>query len=493
VDANFAVCLHGAVFIQIAVLWRILAKMGAKRQRVGLGPSPKAKRRAVAADNLSWRTVEVTGKLDDAEGFYGLEEVEDVEVFRGEDGQVQFVSAYGLFHLTLRYAHALIQLARSSAKAALSEEDEFEGFSTDGSPGAFEDKSAHLAKEESRSSLYEMSDEAEGSDEQLQANLFTRVNPANLDSEDLPEWKVLKLSQELLNAIRKLGFETPTPIQKAAIPKIAGGRDVIGKAVTGSGKTLAFAIPIVEKWLSSKRKPHPLALVMSPTRELAHQITKHFKDLCQGLSEAPYVCSVTGGLSMLKQQRQLEKADIVIATPGRMWEVMSSSNKMLDALQGIQFLVLDEADRLIADGHFEEARQIFDALQKVELGVDGEPRQSKPTAASRQTLVFSATFNKALQQKLAGRSRFNDDLMNKNESLEYLLQRINFRERPVYLDVNPVSQMATGLKEGLIECGAMEKVSIPYSKATARICHPRPGCSVLTAWPRTCSYTLCYS
>ncbi len=84
---------------------------------------------------------------------------------------------------------------------------------------------------------------------------------------------------------------------------------------------------------------------------------------------------------------------------------------------------------------------------------DGEERSLSP----RQTLVFSATFNKGLQQKLAGKGRF--DLMNETQSLEYLLKRLNFREeQPKFIDVNPVSQMAEGLKEGLVECGAMEKV-----------------------------------
>jgi len=192
---------------------------------------------------------------------------------------------------------------------------------------------------------------------------------------------------------------------------------------------------------------------MSPTRELAHQITAHIKDLCAGLPTPPYVCSVTGGLSVEKQQRQLAKAAIVVGTPGRLWEVLSSSKKLLGDFKRIAFLVVDEADRLLSEGHFEEAEEILRALDRAEVGEDEEEQE----LSRRQTLVFSATLNKGLQQKLAGKGKY--DLMNQAQSMEYLLKRLNFREeRPKFLDMNPVSQMAEGLKEGLVECGAMEKV-----------------------------------
>jgi ATP-dependent RNA helicase DDX24/MAK5 len=283
---------------------------------------------------------------------------------------------------------------------------------------------------------------------------------------DMSEWVTLGLTPQMLSLIARLKFSKPTAIQARAIPEILNGRDVIGKAATGSGKTLAFGIPIVESWLSKstagnqggENKP-PIALVLSPTRELAHQITDHFKQLCAGLTTAPYICSVTGGLAVQKQQRQLERADIVIGTPGRLWEVMSSSNSVLAAMRGISFLVVDEADRLLKDGHFKEAEEILNALDRTYPGEenDGDDADdNEKPRHQRQTLVFSATFNKALQQKLAGKARYN--LMGEAESLEYLLKKLNFREaRPKFLDTNPVSQMAENLKEGLIQCGDLEK------------------------------------
>lgn len=301
-------------------------------------------------------------------------------------------------------------------------------------------------------------------DQELESNVFASARDAAVDDAgedvDMSKWAHLDLSPQMIACLARLKFTKPTDIQSAAIRKIIAGRDVIGKASTGSGKTLAFAIPIVEAWLSrqgegkSVEKKSPIGLIMSPTRELAHQITNHIKALCEGLTTPPYICSVTGGLSVHKQQRQLEKADIVIGTPGRLWEVLSSSSALMDAFKTVNFLVVDEADRLLTDGHFKEAEEILKAIDRVQVDEDDE----EPELFPRQTLVFSATFNKNLQQKLAGKGKSN--LMDTQESMEYLLKKLNFREeKPKFVDVNPVAQMAQGLKEGLVECGAMEKVS----------------------------------
>jgi ATP-dependent RNA helicase DDX24/MAK5 len=313
--------------------------------------------------------------------------------------------------------------------------------------------------------------EPANADPELEPNVFARAAElAEVEAEDndidMSEWVPLDLSPQMLSSIARLKFAKPTAIQAKAIPQVLKGHDVIGKAATGSGKTLAFGIPIVEKWLAktaadqdSAEKKQPIALILSPTRELAHQIADHLKQLCVGLTTSPYICSVTGGLAVQKQQRQLERADIVIGTPGRLWEVMSSSNSVLAALRGVEFLVVDEADRLLKDGHFKEAEEILKALDRTAPGEEEDENDSdeeeKPRH-HRQTLVFSATFNKALQQKLAGKARYN--LMGDAESLEYLLKKLNFREpRPKFLDTNPVSQMAENLKEGLIQCGDLEK------------------------------------
>lgn len=290
-------------------------------------------------------------------------------------------------------------------------------------------------------------------------------------------WAALGLSAECLLALSKLGFQTPTPIQSAAIPAIRAGHDVIGKAMTGSGKTLAYGIPILEVFLESQQNPSgtsthadqkdnrkaPLALVLSPTRELAHQLSSHLAALFSGIpSTAPHVCTITGGLSLQKQRRQLETADIIIATPGRLWEVISEGIGLIYWLQKTRFLVLDEADRLLSEGHYQEFDQILNVLDRVDDDNDEDSEDGGGTDKNsnhRQTLVFSATFHKGLQQKLSGKQKHEvGSLTADRQSIDYVLERLNFREEvPKYIDVNPVSQMVEGLKEGIVECAALEK------------------------------------
>lgn len=283
---------------------------------------------------------------------------------------------------------------------------------------------------------------------------------------DMKAWASLTLSQPMLSAVAALKFAKPTKIQAEAVPEIMAGEDVIGKAQTGSGKTLAFGIPMVEKWLELREDPSyerkgPLAVVLSPTRELAKQLGDHMRALCNGLpGNTPYICVVTGGLSIQKQQRQLEKADIVVGTPGRLWEVLEGDMKLQDAFTRLQFLVVDEADRIFKAGQFKEVEDILGALDKKDPEADDDTsedddEEDDDDKPARQTLVFSATFDKNLQTKLTGKLKFSG---NKDEnSMEYLLKCLKFRRQPKFIDVNPVSQMASGLREGLIECGAMEK------------------------------------
>ena len=289
-------------------------------------------------------------------------------------------------------------------------------------------------------------------------------------------WKSLNLSPETLSSLAKLRFDKPTPIQRATIPDILNGHDVIGKASTGSGKTLAFGIPVLEHYLGSHsrtqpddsnkdsdRQSPPTAIILSPTRELAHQLSTHLTDLCSKAgSRSPHVVTVTGGLSLQKQQRLLARADIIVGTPGRLWEIISGGQGLLKWLRQIKFLVVDEADRLLSEGNFKEVADILDALDREDRG-EGEPDSSDTEGNTlndqRQTLVFSATFQKDLQRKLAGKGKSSyGDLMGKQESMEYLLKKLNFREeKPKFVDVNPISQMASGLKEGIVECAGTEK------------------------------------
>lgn len=289
-------------------------------------------------------------------------------------------------------------------------------------------------------------------------------------------WDSLNLSSSTLSSIARLKFLNPTSIQQAAIPAILNGHDVIGKAPTGSGKTLAYGLPIYEHYLKTRfsqssaegkagnRTLPPVALILSPTRELAHQLSAHLTALCSEPScPAPTIAIVTGGLSVHKQQRILARADIVIGTPGRLWEVINGSAELSKSLRSIRFLVVDEADRLLSEGHFKEVEEILRILNRGDETVEDKPVDDTKTMygkQQRQTLVFSATFHRDLQQKLAGKGKsLGGDLMGKRESMEYLLKKLNFREeKPQFIDVNPISQMASGLKEGIVECAGTDKV-----------------------------------
>ena len=324
------------------------------------------------------------------------------------------------------------------------------------------------------------------------------------DDLDMAEWVALNLSPGVVSAVAKLGFATPTAIQARSIPEIVAGEDVIGKAQTGSGKTLAFGLPIVEKWLEmyetqeaededsndearKRTAKGPMAVVLSPTRELAKQIGDHIKAVCDGLPAAPYVCVVTGGLSIQKQQRQLEKADIVIGTPGRLWEVLDGDAKLQEQFTRIKFLVVDEADRLFKVGQFQEAENIIGALdrhnpEEEDLSDDVD---SDDESRNRQTLVFSATFDKNLQTKLAGKGR-SGKAGGDEENMAYLMKCLKFRREPKFIDINPVSQMATNLREGLIECGAMEKVSCYRHPRICQTSLTMSLCRISTSIPCCC-------
>ncbi|KAI0182871.1 ATP-dependent RNA helicase MAK5 [Xylaria flabelliformis] len=441
----------------------------AKRTKTASLPpkSKKRSKRSVGINSLPWSKAKLPDMFDDAEGFFGLEEVEGVEVVKGEGNIVEF-----------RAVMPSDNEAEGANEADEPESDDFEGFddepstltkpddaaSQEGSKAKAVETASKIETEKPKKELKKKQNKKSDAkkDSELETNVFAELGAMDesQDDIDLSEWVKLDISTGILSSLAKLKFSNPTAIQAAAIPHILAGHDVIGKASTGSGKTLAFGIPIVEKWLELAEEDStetvtktPLALILSPTRELAHQLTDHIKNLCNGLPSSPYICSITGGLSVQKQQRQLAKADIVIGTPGRLWEVLSSSAETMRSFRGISYLVVDEADRLLTEGHFKEAKDILTALDRVEVDEE-EEEEAEPSP--RQTLVFSATFHKGLQQKLAGKGKYN--LMSEEDSMEYLLNKLNFREeKPKFIDVNPVSQMAEGLKEGLVECGAMEK------------------------------------
>jgi ATP-dependent RNA helicase DDX24/MAK5 len=211
----------------------------------------------------------------------------------------------------------------------------------------------------------------------------TRLN-IEVDSDHLTlcDWGALSLPQCLTRSLGALGFKQPTPIQVCAIPTIMKGtHDVVGSAVTGSGKTLAFVLPVITsllfRWSSLHDTRKPFCIIFSPTRELAMQIAVVAKSVCQHQhfqaalgSQRVEIVNVIGGMAEQKQQRLLSGSrpvHIIIATPGRLCELMKDeSNVALRDLSLLEFLVIDEADRMIEEGHFDELFSIFSLVKEHE-------------------------------------------------------------------------------------------------------------------------------
>ena len=193
-------------------------------------------------------------------------------------------------------------------------------------------------------------------------------------------FSALGLSPHLVRAITERNYLTPTPIQAAAIPVALRGGDVRGCAQTGSGKTAAFALPILQQWLEARhespRRTH--ALILVPTRELAAQVGEAFRRYARYLPEPVRIAVAFGGVSINPQMISLRGgADIVVATPGRLLDLVEHNALRLDA---ISTLVLDEADRLLDLGFADELGRILALLP-----------------ARRQNLLFSATFPPGVQ------------------------------------------------------------------------------------------------
>jgi ATP-dependent RNA helicase RhlE len=216
---------------------------------------------------------------------------------------------------------------------------------------------------------------------------------------------------ELLKAIKTKGYSDPTPIQARSIPLILNGRDILARAQTGTGKTDAFALPLVE--ILSREKSsgrHPRALVLAPTRELALQVGECIKDYARRVSIR---CTVIyGGVQINPQIDRLKRGiDIIVATPGRLLDLIGQ--RYLN-LSRIEFLVFDEADRMLDLGFSEEISEILDFVP-----------------AERRTMLFSATFSpqiRSLAQRML-REPEHIDVTPDNTAAESVVQKVHLVDR----------------------------------------------------------------
>ncbi|GHT64944.1 DEAD/DEAH box helicase [Bacteroidia bacterium] len=232
-------------------------------------------------------------------------------------------------------------------------------------------------------------------------------------------FKELSIIEPILKALHEKGYEIPTPIQEQAIPPALTHRDLLGLAQTGTGKTAAFAIPIIQHLSQAKDKNNGKnirALILTPTRELAIQISECIHDYAKYTGIRHTV--IFGGVKQLAQTDALRRGtDILVATPGRLLDLMKQGFIRLDA---IQYFVLDEADRMLDMGFIHDIKRILPKLPK-----------------QKQTLFFSATMPDAI-------AALSASILN----------------RPVRVEVTPASSVVETIKQQVFFVEKQEKKNL---------------------------------
>ena len=223
--------------------------------------------------------------------------------------------------------------------------------------------------------------------------------------EKLAKFKALGLSDSMLKALKKKGFEEPTPIQEKVIPLfLRGESDIIGQAQTGTGKTTAFGAPIIDK--IPEKSGHVKAIILTPTRELAIQVSEELNSI-KG-DKKLYIAPIYGGQSMTQQLRMLKTGvDIVVGTPGRVIDHIG--RKSLN-LEHISYFVLDEADEMLNMGFIDDIKEIL-----------------KATGPDKRMLFFSATMPKTILGIVKKYMRNYEHITIENEEItENLTEQIYF-------------------------------------------------------------------
>uniref|UniRef100_A0A336M2Q6 ATP-dependent RNA helicase n=1 Tax=Culicoides sonorensis TaxID=179676 RepID=A0A336M2Q6_CULSO len=268
-------------------------------------------------------------------------------------------------------------------------------------------------------------------------------------------WKELGVSSaEILKALNDKGFTNPTEIQTLALPPaIFGKRDILGAAETGSGKTLAFGIPIIEGIIRQKAKltddSKPLyAVILTPTRELASQIHDHFKDITKYTDIK--VAAIFGGMAVPKQKRVLNQhPEIVIATPGRLWELFEEGDEHLAKLGEIKYFVVDETDRMVEKGHFEEMHKLLEVI-------NAEDVHKK----NRRNFIFSATLTMVhdLPDYVLKRARNSSKPLKQTpgQKIQQLIEAFGLTD-PKVVDITSDTRTAKNLTESRILCQTDQK------------------------------------
>lgn len=436
--------------------------------------------------DLKWKTVEITKddtaalNMEDLQGFYGLEELDNVKLVKDEKtGKVEF--------MVKEPETKSNNVDEPSKDDKLNEEimdlnDQFGDFKN---MDDFED--GELSALESDDLNEKELSEKEASEEENNDELNTKVFQQVIDHEKIleqdleddidysiaaPKWLELgcNINKHVLNRIIDQKFKQPSEIQKEVLPLIINkNANVIGKANTGSGKTLAYSIPILNELFEQMasgaihKDDDPIGIIFTPTRELATQVTKVMKSFIPKNANEYVVLPITGGLAIQKQERLLlnypksGNGKIIITTPGRFLEILGKNKELVEKFSKIKFLVLDEADRLLQDGHFDEFIKIYELLYNKNKEILKKTKNLK----FWQTLIFSATFQLDLFNKLENGYTKNhtkkDTVDEKEQIIQHLMAKIHFNSKPIFIDCNPTNHLLPSLKELKIECLPMER------------------------------------
>ncbi len=276
----------------------------------------------------------------------------------------------------------------------------------------------------------------------------------------------LGLSEPLIQAVADTGYKTPTPIQSKAIPMVLTGRDILASAQTGTGKTASFTLPVLHRLSEMRASTDIRALVLVPTRELAIQVGESF--VTYGKHLPLKVCAVFGGVDMAPQVNAIKQGvDILVATPGRLLDLIS---KQYVSLNKLRILVLDEADRMLDLGFREDIERLV-----------------KDMPEKRQNLFFSATFSRDIKQlahefqrhpvkieienpntsaKTVKQSIYPVDQQDKPEILSYIINGGRWKQVLVFVRTKKAANKISDLlQEDGIESRAIHSDKSQYLRA----------------------------
>lgn len=410
---------------------------------------------AASWDSLKgWKPVEVGDELlvgSDHFGFMGLEELDPSEVgnidslldtprMETEDDLGKKGKQKGKEQSKEDMLEYIAKLEQENAALKLSHNDEINSKKT---------------KTKRKKKVKNMTKVDEGGDDD-------KATPDAAPAVDVSAWQDYYLENNILDSLSSLGFSAPTQIQAECLPSAIRDRmDIIGAAQTGSGKTLAFGLPMLtylsreNRQKEEEKKSALKGLVLVPTRELCMQVFKALDSISRNVGVR--VVPIVGGISHQKQERLISKhpPEIVVATPGRYWELVREGHTHLNDYSALKFLVLDEADKMVQQGHFEELTSIFHLVSI--------------SSAKFQTFVFSATLT--LPSELKKRLRKGGGGASGAASLEQLMDAVPFRsnKRPKVIDISPEKRLAENITEAYVSCPEKERDAYVYCLLAA---HP---------------------